>query len=250
MSRDLKAIVLAAGKGTRLNSAESDLPKVMRPVCGKPLLSYVLEALSFLKVSDITIVVGYKKEVITKAYEGYSFAIQNEQLGTGHAVMATADILAEYNGDVLICYGDMPLITRDTYESLIHEHKEKGSECTILTGTSDLKLSFGRNIRNENGGFLRIVEDRDCTQEELLIKELNSGVYVFKAKSLLEKLGGLRADNDQHEYYLTDVPAAIKKDGAEVGLLMRDLGDEIIGVNNKEELEYVEGVLSRLNSKR
>ena len=244
MGKGLKAIVLAAGKGTRLNSEESDLPKVMRLACGKPLLAYVLEALPFLKVCDITIVAGYKREVIIKEFDSYSFAIQEEQLGTGHAVLAAADVLKGYDGDVLICYGDMPLITKDTYESLVCEHTEQGNDCTILTGTSKQQASFGRVKRDEKGAFLHIVEARDCTQEELLITELNSGVYVFKSQPLLEALGSLRADNDQNEYYLTDVPAALKDKGAKVGLLMRELGDEIIGVNTKEELAYVEKILS------
>ena len=244
MGKGLRAIVLAAGKGTRLNSEESDLPKVMRLACGKPLLSYVLDALSFLKSGDITIVVGYKKEAITKTYKDYLFAIQKEQLGTGHAVMAAEDVLKGYDGDVLICLGDMPLIKQDTYESLIREHVEKGYECTILTGTSQLEMEFGKVIRDTDGKFSRIVEHRDCTREERLITELNSGVYVFKSQPLLQALGELHTNNDQHEYYLTDVPAILMSKGAAVGLLMRELNNEIIGVNTKEELAYVEKTLS------
>ena len=244
MRTGLKAVVLAAGKGTRLNSDENDLPKVMRTAAGKPLLSYVLEALSFLDKQDITIVVGYKKEAITEAFDGYYFAEQKEQLGTGHAVMAAAAGLSEFDGDVLVCYGDMPLIGRETYEKLAHEHLKCSNECTILTGSSDIQMPFGRVIRDSNDGFLRIVEDRDCTPEEREITELNSGVYVFKAKPLLDALGRLKPENAQHEYYLTDVPSIIKNKGAAVGLLLRELGDEIIGVNTQEELDYVERVLS------
>ena len=240
----VKAVVLAAGKGTRLQSEESDVPKVMRKVHGKPLLRYVLDALSFVEKKDTVIVVGYKKDEITDSFKGYTYAEQSEQLGTGHAVMAAAPELQGFGGAVLVCYGDMPLIRRDTYRSLIKAHIGQDNDCTILTGESDVPLPFGRIIRDSDGGFLSVVEDSDCTPEQLAITELNSGVYAFRAPLLLNALGSLKPENSQGEYYLTDVPTIMRAGGARVGIYKRNLGDEIIGVNTAEQLAQVEAILS------
>jgi len=244
MDRRIKAVVLAAGKGTRLRSGDDDVPKVLRTACGKPLLRHVLEALSFIDKSDVIIVVGYKKETVISRFEGYAFAVQEEQLGTGHAVMSAGQELSGYAGSVLICCGDMPAVRRETYEALIKGHFMQGNDCTILTGTSEGALSYGRIIRDQNGGFQQIVEERDCTPDQLKITELNSGVYVFRAPLLLAALESLGRDNSQGEYYLTDVPAIMMADGANVGLIKRSLGDEIIGVNTIDQLRQAESILS------
>ena len=240
---NIKAVVLAAGKGTRLQTEGVDLPKVMREALGKPLLHYVLEGLGFINKEDITIVVGYKKEKVTDYFSGYGFAIQAEQLGTGHAVMSAKEALDGYDGAVLVCCGDMPLITRDTYEALVKTHFEEGNVCTMLTGTSAEKLPYGRVLRDENGAFLRIVEEKDCTPEQKKIDELNSGVYVFDAKKLLPALSQLKNNNSQGEYYLTDVPYVLQAQGDKIGICKRELGYEIIGVNTVEQLNQVENLL-------
>jgi len=242
-SEKLKAVVLAAGKGTRLHTDEIDAPKVMREACGKPLLWHVLNALSFIDKKDIILVVGYKKESVTSYFNEYPYAIQSEQLGTGHAVMAASDELKDHTGALLICYGDMPAIKRDVYEQLLNTHFEEGNDCTILTGESTLKMSFGRIQRDENGEFMHVVEEKDCTPEQLKIKELNTGVYVFNTPLLLSALKELKNDNAQGEYYLTDIPAMIRSNGAKIGTLKRNLGDDIIGVNTQEQLELVEKIL-------
>jgi len=239
----LKAIVLAAGKGTRLKTEGSDQPKVMREAAGRPLLSYVLEAISFVDRADTVIVVGYKKEDVMAAFRGYPFAVQHEQLGTGHAVMSAELMLRGFDGNVLICYGDMPLLTRQTYESLIGTHEAEGNDCTILSSSSEEALPYGRILRDTDGRFVRIVEDRDCSPEEKAIRELNTGLYVFKTAKLLPALKKLRNNNAQGEYYLTDVPEILKNEGAKIGICMRALGDEIIGVNTLEQLKQVEAVL-------
>ena len=234
---------MAAGKGTRLQAEDGEAPKVMRKACGKPLLWYVLEALSFIDKKDTVIVVGYKKSEVTGCFKGYAYAEQTEQLGTGHAVMAAAGELRGFGGSVLVCYGDMPLIRQDTYRSLVDAHLERGDDCTILTGESSVSLPYGRIIRDSNGGFLSVVEDSDCTPEQLEITELNSGVYVFRAPLLLGALGSIRPDNAQGEYYLTDAPAIMRGNGAKVGLHRRGLGSEILGVNTPEQLAMVEGII-------
>ena len=244
MTKQLKAVVLAAGKGTRLYTNDSDAPKVMREACGKPLLWYVLEALSFIEKKDIILVVGYKKESVTSCFTGYPYAVQKEQLGTGHAVMAAKDELENHNGALLVCYGDMPAIKRDVYEKLLQTHFEERNDCTILTGESKLQMSFGRILRDENGGFLHVIEEKDCTPEQLEITELNTGVYVFDTAKLLSALKELKNDNAQGEYYITDVPAIMKGHAAKIGLYKRNLGDDIIGVNTLPQLEMVERILS------
>jgi len=241
----LKAVVLAAGKGTRLHTDDSDAPKVMRQACGKPLLWYVLNALSFIDKKDIILVVGYKKSDVIDSFSGYTYTLQEEQLGTGHAVMAAGEELKDYNGAVLVCYGDMPVIKRDTYEAFLSAHFEQENDCTILTGESTLTLPFGRVLRDENGRFLHVVEEKDCTPDELKIAELNTGVCVFKAPMLFEALKELKNDNAQGEYYMTDVPAIMRGKGAKIGLFKRVLGDEIIGVNTIEQLALVEEILSK-----
>lgn len=242
---NLKAVILAAGKGTRLATEGCDLPKVMRLALGKPLIGYVLDELSFLSRENIVIVVGYKRESIIAGFGEYNFAVQDEQLGTGHAVMCAKSYLQDYNGDVLICYGDMPLLSRETYTALAETHKAQGNDCTILTGTTDEELPYGRIIRDENGQFVHVVEDRDCTPEQKAIRELNIGVYVFRAQALLSSLSELKTDNAQNEYYLTDVPSIIRSHGGKIGLCKRRLGAELIGVNTVVQLEQVENYLSK-----
>lgn len=244
MTEKLKAIVLAAGKGTRLHTSDRDTPKVMREVCGKPLLWHVLNALSFIKKKDTILVVGYKKDDVINSFSDYPYAVQGEQLGTGHAVMAAGGELANYDGALLVCYGDMPAIHRDVYKDLLQAHFEEGNDCTLLTGESTLDMSFGRIERDEKNRFLQIIEEKDCTPAQLEITELNTGVYVFDAKMLLSALKELKNDNAQGEYYITDVPGIMRGKSAKIGILKRNLGDDIIGVNTLSQLEQVEKIIS------
>ena len=243
MEDHLKAVVLAAGKGTRLQTEGITLPKVMREANGRPLLDYVLEAISFIDRDDTILVVGYQKELVLSAFPGYPYAEQAVQLGTGHAVMSAEALLSCFDGDVLICYGDMPLLTRETYEALIKAHAETHNDCTILTSVSEEQLPYGRVVRDDGGNFLKIVEDRDCSEEERAIRELNTGLYVFNAAKLLPALKQLKSDNAQGEYYLTDVPAILRDEGARLGICQLPLGDEIIGVNTMEQLIQAEDIL-------
>ena len=239
----IKAVILAAGKGTRLQTEGNTLPKVMRVAAGKPLLAHVLSALDFIPSEDCVIVVGYKKESVIESFPGYTFAEQKEQLGTGHAVMAAFSQLEDYDGQLLVCCGDMPLIKKETYRALAEAHAASGNACTILTGTSELELPYGRILRDENGDFCGMVEDKDASPEQKKVKELNSGVYVFDAPALRSVLSELRSDNSQCEYYLTDAPLLLKKKGCGVGVCSRQLGYEIIGVNTPEQLRQTEELL-------
>ena len=241
----MKAVILAAGKGKRLHSEQFSAPKVLREANGKPLLRYVVNNLSFIPdKKDIIIVAGYKKEMVFNAFnEGYTFAVQDEQLGTGHAVNCAREALKDYDGPVLVCYGDMPLFKKETSENLVKVHEEAGNDCTILTGVSDRGLAYGRIIRDENGSFKGVVEDRDCTPEQKKINELNVGIYVFDSKKLFSCLGELKNSNAQGEYYLTDVPTIMMSKGYKIGTYTTHDDTEILGVNTPEELALCESLL-------
>ena len=245
MKENIKAVVLAAGKGTRLRTEGVDLPKVLRQAAGRALLDYVLEALDFLDQKDVVLVAGYQRDKVLAAYPGYPSAVQEPQLGTGHAVQCAKEALAGFDGSVLICYGDMPLMRRETYLSLIETHRREGNDCTLLSAVSDEELPYGRIVRNESGAFARIVEDRDCTPEEKAIRELNVGVYVFEAKALWEALEQLRPNNAQGELYLTDAPAYILARGGKVGACPTCTAEEMLGVNTVEQLRQVEEIVER-----
>ena len=235
----MRAIVLAAGQGKRLGSESANLPKVMRLANGKPLLEWVLGNISFIPAEDITLVVGFMREKVTETFgDKYKYAVQDAQLGTGHAVMCAKDSIAGYDGPVLVAYGDMPLIQESSYRALIETHIAQGNDCTILTCVTDKRLAYGRIIR-KGGEVVGIVEDRDCNPEQKLIKELNSGIYVFNSVKLLDALKKIKKNNDQEEYYLTDAPLYMQKLGAYV--INEDY--QIIGVNTIIDLEEVEKLL-------
>lgn len=240
----MKAIVLGAGKGKRLLSEQHDMPKVMRMANGKPLLQYVLDRLNFIEQKDTAIVVGYKKEAVLENIQGeYQFAVQDEQLGTGHAVRMAESCFAGCSDDVLVCYGDMPLVTQKTYQGIVEEHKKSGADCTVLTAISDASLAYGRVIRDENGNFMEVVEQKDCTEEQKKIKELNVGIYVFKCDLLFSYLKQLKNSNAQGEYYLTDVPKLMLEEGRKISIFSISGDTEIFGVNTPEDLEFCEQAL-------
>ncbi len=241
----MKAIILAAGKGKRLHSEQFSAPKVLREANGKPLLRYVVNNLTFIPdKKDIVIVAGYKKEMVFDAFQdGYTFAVQDEQLGTGHAVNCAREALKDYDGPVLVCYGDMPMFKKETYENLVKVHEEAGNDCTILTGVSNRGLAYGRIIRDENGNFQCVVEDKDCNPEQKKINELNVGIYVFDSKKLFSCLGELKNSNAQGEYYLTDVPSIMMSKGYKIGTYTTHDDTEILGVNTPEELALCESLL-------
>ena len=244
MNNNIKAVVLAAGKGTRLHSEKYNLPKVMRLAAGRPLLSWVLDELEFLPKENIVLVTGYMHEKVEEAFASYPFALQEPQLGTGHAVMCAREYLEGFDGSVLVCYGDMPLIPGYVYRELLEHHEKNNCLCTILAGISNMDLPYGRIVRDEKGGFIKIVEDRDCNEQEKLIRELNLGICVFHGPTLLKELDNLTCSNSQSEYYLTDIPEMIRKNGGKIDVFSAELGQRIIGVNTQEQLDMVERCLT------
>lgn len=240
----MKVLILAAGKGSRLNSKDHILPKVLRKAKGQALISYVLEALDFIKEEDTTIVVGFKGELVKEHLGGsYRYVEQTEQLGTGHAVKVTEEELKSYDGPVLVVYGDMPLFKKESYEELMRIHQESGNACTLLSAEVERPLAYGRIIRQNDEALLGIIEEKDCTEEQKKIKELNVGVYAFDSKKLFDYLGSIKNNNAQSEYYLTDVPKAMIDNQEKVAALKLHDTDEIYGVNTVEELAFVERIL-------
>ena len=242
----MKAIVLAAGMGKRLHSEEFNLPKVLRCANGKPLVGYVLDGIDFIKPEDIVIVAGYMREkVIETLGDNYSYAVQEEQKGTGHAVQCAKDYFDGYDGDVLVLYGDMPLFTKETFKAVIDRHIESGADCTLLTADIEDPPTYGRIVRDADGNLEDIVEDKDCTPEQKAITELNVGVYVFKSKLLFDGLKEIKNANAQGEYYLTDMPKIFISQGRKVASYTIKDSSQIYGVSTEEDLAFCEDILSK-----
>ena len=242
----MRAIVPAAGKGSRLKSGDAGLPKVLHRACGRPLLEIVLDQLGFIEQRDIYIVVGYKKEKIIETFGAdYRYVEQAEQLGTGHAVRVCEPWFRDYVGTVLVTFGDMPLFRREVMKAMCEYHEANGAACTLLTAENpDLKL-WARIVRDDKGQFSRIVEGKDCTPEQAQIRELFSGVLVFDSQKLFEVLPEVGCNNVQGEYYLTEVPELMARRGMKVLTYPTDDGDDLRGVNTAEDLAVCEAVMRR-----
>lgn len=249
--KKIRAIIPAAGKGSRLQKISGDIPKAMFAVSGRPMLEIVLENIGFISDEDICIVVGYGKEKIIEHFGSrFVYVEQKEQLGTGHAVMECADVFSDFDGSVLVTFGDMPLFRREALEEMCRIHSESGAACTLMTAENpELKL-WARITRDENGRFRSIVEGKDCTPEEAKIRELFSGVMVFDSKALFETLPLVGCANVQKEYYLTEVPELMTKRGLLVETYFTSDGDDLRGINTPEDLEICEEVLRKRSKEK
>lgn len=230
-----KAVILAAGKGTRM---KSDLPKVVHTIEGKCLVDYVIEAARGAGVEDICLVVGYKHEEVERsiAHKDVSYALQTEQLGTGHAVMCAREFLG-VRGSTMILFGDTPLITAETLRRLQEYHTSHGNAVTVLSAKIGDPTGYGRIIRDEQGRFVKSVEHKDASPEELLSHEINSGMYIFDTAELAEALKKIRPNNAQGEYYLPDTLTIIKEKGLRVDAFALESPEDITGVNDREQLQ-------------
>ena len=225
------AIVLAAGKGTRMHSEKA---KTMHKVLDKPMLSHICDTLDRLGIRDIVFVVGHGADSIREYYgDKVRYALQNPQLGSGHAVMMAAELKGN-EGQTLIINGDCPLIQKETYEKLLDASKEY--PLVVLTTKLENPSSYGRIIRNENGELEKIVERRDCNEEEVLVKEINAGIYCVDNKLLWQYLPEIRNENAQKEYYVTDLVEIFKKHGHKVGAVVHEDFQELSGINTRREL--------------
>ncbi|MDR0858544.1 MAG: NTP transferase domain-containing protein [Oscillospiraceae bacterium] len=240
----IKAIILAAGKGSRMRDG-TQLPKVLREANGKPILSYLLSALDFIPPEDTTLVVGYMAESICSEFPAYQTALQEPQNGSGHAVQCALPLVTDASS-VVVCYGDMPLISAETYMKVLSNHQRSGNTATLLAARLKESNAYGRVEIDKDGRFTRIVEAKDDPIFDERGKDFylyNAGSYVFEASALESALKKLTNDNNQGEYYITDVPAIIAEDGGTVGVVIIDDGTEILGVNTPDDLRLVERIL-------
>lgn len=237
------AIILAAGKGTRM---KSDLPKVLHQVSGITMLEHVFRAVSAINPEKNVTIIGHKAELVREVLADASqFALQTEQLGTGHAVMMAEEELAGLEGQTLVIAGDTPLITGESLKNLIDFHVNHKNVATILTAKADDPFGYGRIIRNQNDEVIKIVEQKDASDFEKQVKEINTGTYVFDNKRLFEALKNINTNNAQGEYYLTDVISIFREAGEKVGaFVLRDF-DESLGVNDRAALATAESVMRR-----
>lgn len=242
------AIILAAGEGKRMKSA---IPKVLHKVSGKEMVNHVIDIMRASKIEDVNVIVGKSSDEVKKATmsKKVSYSLQENQLGTGDAVLSAKKFLTDKKGIVAIFTGDAPLIKEKTVEKLIKYHETEKLQATILTSKVDEPSGYGRIIRGQDEKVLKIVEHKDCNSEEIKINEINSGMYCFDIEALLESLGQLNNDNAQGEYYITDVISIFKKKGLAVGAVDVSF-EETLGVNSRIELAQAENVMKlRINKK-
>lgn len=235
------AIVLAAGKGKRM---KSKLYKVLHPVCGKPMVGHVVNTVRLTNSERTVVIVGHGAEDV-QAYLGdqAEYALQAEQLGTGHAVQQAEGLLGKEEGTTILICGDTPLVRAETIEAMIALHEGEDAAATILTAIPEDPTGLGRIIRGEDGGVLRIVEQKDCTPEEAAVNEINTGTYCFDNRKLFDALSRVTNNNAQGEYYITDVIGILRGDGDKIAAYAtRDL-DESIGVNDRVVLSQAEAAM-------
>ena len=239
---NFKAIILAAGKGTRM---KSKYPKVVHKVCGKEMVNHVISVSKKSGVNDIVAILGHESDVVKeKLPKDTMIAMQTEQLGTGHAVMMAKEYINDNDTIVVLC-GDTPLVKEETLKRLFDYHIEHGYHATVLTTTVDNPTGYGRIIRDENKDLLKIVEQKDANEEEKKAKEINSGIYCFNGKSLRESLDLLDNNNAQGEYYLTDTIKIMRDKGQKVGAFNGSTIEELMGVNSRVELSKAEEIMRR-----
>ncbi len=241
------AIVLAAGKGTRMNEGlASPIPKVMFPLNGEHIIDWSVKSIKAVGIDRVALVVGYKKELVMEHFgDKVEYAVQEEQLGTGHAVAQAKLLLGNQSESVIVFYGDNPLYKPETIKKLISMYEEDRPTVAMLSVVfADPEFwAFGRIIRDENNEVQGIVEQKDCTPEQLKIKESNPGFYIFDAAWLWANIDKLESNNAQKEYYLTDLIKMAKEQGKRIMAIPVSEEAEALGVNNPDQLKQAEEVL-------
>jgi UDP-N-acetylglucosamine diphosphorylase/glucosamine-1-phosphate N-acetyltransferase len=241
----LAVVILAAGKGTRMKNPE--MAKVMYEINGKPMVEYVVQLAATLQASRTLIVVGWQKEMVIEHFRAQfpavEFVEQPQQLGTGHAVLQTLEPLKEYEGDLLVLSGDVPLLSEKTVKALIGYHRTSGAVATILTAEVEDPTGYGRIVHNDDGSVKKIVEHKDASKKELAIREINSGIYLFDKARLFESLAQLSPNNAQGEYYLTDVFEIFWKQKWRVSAVKAIDAVEVMGINDLPQLETARDII-------
>ncbi|MCL1698457.1 MULTISPECIES: bifunctional UDP-N-acetylglucosamine diphosphorylase/glucosamine-1-phosphate N-acetyltransferase GlmU [unclassified Lysinibacillus] len=242
------AVILAAGQGTRM---KSKLYKVLHPVCGKPMVQHVVDHIQTLDVNRIVTIVGHGAEKVKQQLGNKSeYVLQAEQLGTAHAVQQAEAILGSEEGTTLVVCGDTPLIRPETMQALFEHHQAKKAKATILTAIAENPTGYGRILRGDNGQVEQIVEQKDASAEQQLVKEINTGTYCFDNKALFETLKLVKNDNAQGEYYLPDVIEILQKQGDVVEAYVTEDFEETLGVNDRVALSQAEALMrTRINEK-
>ncbi len=234
------SIILAAGKGTRM---KSNKPKVVFKLADKPLVQRVVETAVKADCDLINVVVGYQKETVMGAIQTdceLLFSEQVEQNGTGHAVMVARDAMPDFEGEIFILCGDVPLLTAETLKKMIKEHRANKASCTVLTAFMDDPAMYGRIVRFPDGNVDRIVEFKDANDEQRAINEINTGIYCFNSQDLFGALDKLDNNNAQGEYYLTDTLSILNNEGKVVGSAVLENFVEAAGVNSQAQLAELE----------
>ncbi|MDC3417935.1 bifunctional UDP-N-acetylglucosamine diphosphorylase/glucosamine-1-phosphate N-acetyltransferase GlmU [Aquibacillus salsiterrae] len=237
------AVVLAAGQGTRM---KSKLYKVLHPVMGKPMVQHVVDQLKKLELKEIITIVGFGADKVQDQLGNDSrFVIQEEQLGTGHAVMQAEAILEDKDGTTIVVCGDTPLLTKETLQALLDHHQKEGAKATILTAKAQDPTGYGRVIRDEANDVERIVEHKDASSDELTVDEINTGTYCFDNRLLFESLKNVSNDNAQGEYYLPDVIHILRNQKQKISAFQSPTFDETIGVNDRVALSEAERMMKK-----
>lgn len=237
------SVILAAGMGTRM---KSQMPKVIHKVCGKELCRWVIDASIAAGADKVCAVVGHKADMVKDAIgDVCTYALQAEQKGTGHAVMQAMDVIKATDGEVVILNGDTPLVTAEVITSAIEYHRNSANKATVITAVLDDATGYGRIVRGEDGGVLRIVEQKDASEEEKKINEVNSGMYVFDSEAIVFALDKITPNNAQGEYYLTDTLEILLEAGNKVGAYAIADNDEIRGINDRVQLSEAEKIMQR-----
>lgn len=243
MEQDVAAVILAAGKGTRMKSNKS---KLVHKIYGKELVKRVVETAKKAEIEDVIAVVGYKKEQVQEVLgDTVKYAIQEEMLGTGHAVLQAENYLKNKNGKVVVLNGDAPIIRPETIKNLIQKSIDNKEYATLVTAIYDNPTGYGRIIRDIGGSVQEIVEEKDASEEQKQIQEINAGIYCFDIQELLKALKELKPDNAQGELYLTDIVKIMNKKGLKTGAITVKDNTEILGVNDRIQLEMLTKVLQK-----
>lgn len=239
----ITALILAAGEGKRM---KSDKAKVIHEICGKAMIEWVYEAARGAGIEQCIAIVGHKAEQV-KEYMGnrVDYVLQERQLGTGHAVQQAHEYISGSDGSVVVLCGDVPLISSDTIRKAIEYMNSMGFKAVVITADFLDPHGYGRIVRDLQGNFERIVEQRDASEEEEAICEINSGMYVFSSKELEMALGLLTNDNAQMEYYLTDTLEILLTKGYSVGVYKVDDSNEVLGVNDRMQLEHISQIIKK-----
>lgn len=245
----LASIILAAGKGTRMNS---DLPKVAHPVAGRPMVLWVADACAEAGCERIVVVVGHQQEVVRQIFADWpgdappvEFAVQQPQFGTGHAVQCAAPTLADFAGDVVVLAGDGPAIRTQTLDRLVGTHRAAKAAATLATALIADPTGYGRIARDAAGRFAAIVEHKNCTPDQLKITEVNPSYYCFDAPRLFDALGRITRDERSGEYFLTDVPALLLAEGQRVEVVDAVPPEDVLSINTPAQLAEVDEILRK-----